>query len=331
MKMGGTMNKLIKIVEQFKNKKILVVGDVMLDKYIWGEVSRISPEAPVQVVNVVKESYAPGGASNAANNVAALGAQVFMVGVVGKDSTKKKLVKELKTRNIDVNGLIDGENKRTILKVRVIGRSQQLIRFDYEKKGYVDTKTENNILDFISNKIDEIDAIIVSDYAKGVITKHLMEKLMTLCNKRNKIIVVDPKPKNKEFYRNATLITPNSIEAQQMSSFQEEEFSDSDIEKIGKQLLEELNSNILITKGEKGMSLFEKNGKTTSIPTFAKEVYDIVGAGDTVVASVALALASQASFEDAAIIANHAAGITVGKVGTSTVSTEELKRSIENG
>jgi len=329
--MGGIMNKLIKIVEQFKNKKILVVGDVMLDKYIWGEVSRISPEAPVQVVNVVKESYAPGGASNAANNVAALGAQVFMVGVVGKDSTKKKLVKELKTRNIDVNGLIDGENKRTILKVRVIGRSQQLIRFDYEKKGYVDTKTENNILDFISNKIDEIDAIIVSDYAKGVITKHLMEKLMTLCNKRNKIIVVDPKPKNKEFYRNATLITPNSIEAQQMSSFQEEEFSDSDIEKIGKQLLEELNSNILITKGEKGMSLFEKNGKTTSIPTFAKEVYDIVGAGDTVVASVALALASQASFEDAAIIANHAAGITVGKVGTSTVSTEELKRSIENG
>src|SRR3989338_6614619 len=323
--------RLLKLLEQFRQKKILVVGDVMLDKYIWGEVSRISPEAPVQVVNVVKESYAPGGASNAANNVAALGAQVFMVGVVGKDSTKKKLVKELKTRNIDVNGLIDGENKRTILKVRVIGRSQQLIRFDYEKKGYVDTKTENNILDFISNKIDEIDAIIVSDYAKGVITKHLIEKLMTLCNKRNKIIVVDPKPKNKEFYRNATLITPNSIEAQQMSSSQEEEFSDSDIEKIGKQLLEELNSNILITKGEKGMSLFEKNGKTTSIPTFAKEVYDIIGAGDTVVASVVLALVSQASFEEAAIIANHAAGITVGKVGTSTVSTEELKRSIENG
>ncbi|KKP36325.1 MAG: rfaE bifunctional protein [Candidatus Peregrinibacteria bacterium GW2011_GWF2_33_10] len=325
------MNKLIKIVEQFKNKKILVLGDVMLDKYIWGEVSRISPEAPVQVVNVLSESYAPGGASNVANNIAALGAQAFMVGVVGKDSTKERLVKELKTRNIDVNGLIESEDKRTILKVRVIGRSQQLIRFDYEKKGYVDAKTENSILEFISNKIDEIDAIIVSDYAKGVITKHLMEKLMELCSKKNKIIVIDPKPKNKEFYKNATLITPNSLEAQQMSSFSEEEFSDSDVEKIGKQLLESLNSNVLITKGEKGMSLFEKNGKITSIPTFAKEVYDIVGAGDTVVASVALALVSQASFEEAAIIANHAAGITVGKVGTSTVSTEELKRSIENG
>ncbi|MCH8329309.1 MAG: D-glycero-beta-D-manno-heptose-7-phosphate kinase [Nanoarchaeota archaeon] len=321
------MNKLIKIVEQFKNKKILVIGDVMLDKYIWGEVSRISPEAPVQIVNVVKESYAPGGAANVANNIVALSAQTFMVGIVGNDETKDKLILELKKRNIEVSGLIDDKNKRTIQKVRVIGRNQQLLRFDYEKKGYVDIETENNIFDFISKKIDEIDAVIVSDYAKGVITKNLMKKIIGLCKEKNKIIVVDPKPKHKEFYKNATLITPNNTEAQQMTNFEE----DANVEKIGMQLLTELNSNILITKGEKGMSLFEKDGKITNIPTFAKEVYDIIGAGDTSVATVALALASGSSFEEAAMIANHAAGITVGKVGTSTVSIDELKKSIENG
>jgi rfaE bifunctional protein kinase chain/domain len=325
------MNNLIKIVEQFKNKKILIIGDVMLDKYIWGEVSRISPEAPVQVVNVVKESHTPGAAANVANNITTLGAQSFMVGIVGNDSTRDKLILELKKRNIDTSGLINDENKRTIQKVRVFGKNQQLLRFDYEKKGDVDKKTENNIFEFICKKIGEVDAVIVSDYAKGAITKSLMEKLIGLCKEKNKIIVVDPKPKHKDFYKNITLITPNHTEAHKMSSFSEEEISDINIEKIGKSLLQELNSNVLVTKGEKGMSLFEKNGKITSIPTFAKEVYDIIGAGDTVVATVALALASGASFEEAAIIANHAAGITVGKIGTSDVSTEEIRKSIENG
>ena len=157
-----------------------------------------------------------------------------------------------------------------------------------------------------------------------------MEKLIVLCKEKNKIIVIDPKPKHKDFYKNATLITPNHKEAHEMTGFAEKELLDIDIEKIGKQLLEDLNSNILITKGEKGMSLFKQDGKTINIPTFAKEVYDIVGAGDTSVAILTLALASKATFEEAAIIANHAAGITVGKIGTSTVKIEELKKSIEN-
>jgi len=325
------MNKLINIVEQFKNKKILILGDIMLDKYIWGEVSRISPEAPVQIVNVVKENYVPGGASNVANNISALGAKSYMVGVVGNDSTKDKLVQELKKRNIDVSGLIKDENKRTILKVRVLGRNQQLLRFDYEKKGYIGKYTEEKMFDIIAQKIEEIDAVIVSDYAKGVITKSLMEKLQTLCSKNNKIIVVDPKPQNKDFYKNVTLITPNHTEAHNMTHLPEENFSDAEMEKLGKKLLEDMNSNILITKGEKGMSLFEKDGKITHIHAFAKEVYDIIGAGDTSVATATLALASGASFEEAAIVANHAAAITVGKVGTSTVDIEELKNSIENG
>ena len=324
------MNKLIEVIGKFKDKKIIVIGDVMLDKYIWGDVSRISPEAPVQIVNVVKESHVPGGAANVANNIAALNAKPIMVGIVGNDGTKDKLIQELEKRNIDVTGLINDKKKRTIQKVRVFGKNQQLLRFDYEKKGDVDADTEKNIFNFVSEKIDEIDAIIVSDYAKGVITKSLMEKLITLCKEKDKIIVTDPKPGHKEFYKDSTLITPNQTEACQMTNLPEEEIKAAEVEKMGKRLLKELNSTVLITKGEKGMSLFEKNGKITSIPTFAKEVYDIIGAGDTSVATLTLALASQASFEDAAIIANHAAGITVGKIGTSTVSTEELKESIEN-
>ena len=222
------MNNLIGIIEQFKNKKILVLGDVMLDKYIWGNVSRISPEAPVQVVEVAKESYAPGGAANVANNIAALNAKSFMVGVVGKDHTKEQLISDLKKRNVDVLGLIEDENKRTIRKVRVFGRSQQLLRFDYEKRGYVNADTANKIFGFIEKNLGNVDAVIVSDYAKGTITKTLMEKLIALCKEKNKIIVVDPKPKHRDFYKNATLITPNHKEAYEMANLAEEP-EDADI------------------------------------------------------------------------------------------------------
>ena len=324
-------SRLLRIIGQFKGKKILVIGDIMLDKYIWGEVSRISPEAPVQVVNVLRESYAPGGAANVANNIAALNAKAFMVGIVGNDNAKDSLISELEKREIDVEGIFTEKNKPTIQKVRVIGRSQQLLRFDYEEKGYVNADTEKNILDFILGKIDGADAVIVSDYAKGVITKNLMEKIIKISMEKNKIVIVDPKPRHKDFYKNSTLITPNHTEAHQMTNLEEEENTDNDAGKMGKRLIKELNSNVLITRGEKGMSLFEKNGEITHIPAYAKEVYDIVGAGDTSVAFLTLALASGASFKEAAIIANHAAGITVGKIGTSTVSIEELRESIENG
>lgn len=329
MTKGGIM-KLSNVVKKFKDRTILVLGDVMLDKYIWGEVSRISPEAPVQIVNVDRESYVPGGAANVATNVAEMKSKVYMVGVVGSDETKNKLVEELKIKNIDVSGLITDKEKRTILKVRVFGRNQQLLRFDYEKKGYVGQNIEGKIMDFIDKKIEEIDAIIVSDYAKGVITAGLMEKLTKLCMEKSKMIIVDPKPEHKDFYINSTLITPNHNEAHLMTGLTDSKNAREDIESMGSHLLKYLNSNVLITRGEKGMSLFEKEGNVKHIPTFAKEVFDIIGAGDTSVATLSLALASGASFEEAAIIANHAAGITVGKVGTSTVSTEELIESIEN-
>ena len=313
------MNELISILNNFKGKNILVIGDIMLDKYIFGNVERISPEAPVQVLDVEKEDYVPGGAANVANNIAALQGNAIMVGTVGNDHSKDILIKELKKRNINTEGIFTDENKPTIQKVRVLGQKQQLLRIDYEKRGYLNKELEENILNFIKQKTN-IDAIIISDYAKGVITKELMNQIKEIA--KNKIIIVDPKPKHKEFYKNVTLVTPNLKEAKEMAKKE-------DINEIGKQLIAELNTNILITTGEKGMSLFENN-ETTNIPTKAKEVYDVSGAGDTVVATLALALTSGATPKQAAILANHAAGITVGKLGTSTVTIEEIKQDLEN-
>ncbi len=307
-------NELSNILNNFKQKNILIIGDIMLDKYIFGNVDRISPEAPVQVVEVKKEDYLPGGAANVANNIAALKANAFIVGIVGNDNEASILLNELKKRNINTEGIIIDNNKPTTQKVRILGQKQQLLRIDYEKRDYLNKETENNMLDFIKKQISNIDAIIISDYAKGVITKDLIKNIKDIAS--NKIIIVDPKPKHKDFYKNTTLITPNLKEAKEMAENE-------------KDLFKELNTPILITKGEKGMSLIEET-ETTNIPTKAKEVYDVSGAGDTVVATLALALSSNATLKQAATLANHAAGITVGKVGTSTVNIEEIKRSLEN-
>lgn len=315
------MNELIKILNNFKGKGILIIGDMMLDKYIFGNVERISPEAPVQVVEVEKENYLPGGAANVANNIAALQGNAFMTGIVGKDSEADILLNELKKRNINTQGIFTDSNKPTIQKVRVLGQKQQLLRIDYEKREYLNKEIENKILNFIKEKISNIDAVIISDYAKGVITQNLIEQIKDIA--KDNIIIVDPKPKHKDFYKGVSLVTPNIKEAKEMTNKE-------DINEIGKELINELNTEILITRGEKGMSLFEKH-EITHIPTKAKEVYDVSGAGDTVVATLTLALTAGATLKQAAILANHAAGITVGKLGTSTVSIEEIKQSLENG
>ena len=321
-------NKLLKILEQFKNKKILVVGDIMLDKYIWGEVSRISPEAPVQVVHVTKETYAPGGASNVASNVSALNGKVFMVGIVGNDEAKKILLEDLKNRNINVDGIMIDKDKPTTQKVRIVGRSQQLLRVDYEKKDHVHQNIERSMIVFLEKIINEVDAVIISDYAKGVITPEICSKLVQMSIEHKKAIIVDPKPKHLNLYSNVTLITPNNAEASEMTSI--EDGSDESVLEMGSKLIRYLNTNVLITRGEKGMSLFEKDGKIIHIPAKAKEVYSLIGAGDTVVATLALAMASGADLKEAAMLANIAAGIKVGKIGTASVSVDEIKREIEN-
>ncbi|MEK6943333.1 MAG: D-glycero-beta-D-manno-heptose-7-phosphate kinase [Nanoarchaeota archaeon] len=319
-------SKFMKILNSFKSKKILVIGDIMLDKYIWGDVSRISPEAPVQIVNAVNETYAPGGASNVANNISALSGKAYMIGIVGNDDARTILINDLKSKSINTDGIIIDNDKPTIQKIRIMGRGQQLLRVDYEKKEHVHKKIELQIKDFISLKIKDTDVVVISDYAKGVITKEIAEHIVKLAIKHNKPLIVDPKPAHREFYRGATLITPNNAEASEMSGI--DDGSDESSSKIGKKLLKDMGTNVLLTRGEKGMSLFEKNGNTTNIPAKAKEVYSLTGAGDTVVATAALALASGATMKEAAYLANIAAGIKVGKIGTATVTLEEIKKEL---
>lgn len=320
--------RLLKILDNFKNKKILVVGDIMLDKYIWGDVSRISPEAPVQVVNVTRETYEPGGASNVANNIAALDGKAFMAGIAGNDEAKNILLEELKKKGINTNGILIDKDKPTTQKVRIVGRSQQLLRVDYEKKEHIHKDMENSMLKFLGNIMNDVDVVIVSDYAKGVITPEICIRLIELAKEHNKPVIVDPKPKHRDFYSNVTLITPNNAEASEMTDI--EDGSDDAVLEMGSKLLRYLNANVLITRGEKGMSLFERNGSVKHIPAKAREVYSLIGAGDTVVATIALAHASGASLEESAILSNIAAGIKVGKIGTASVSIEEIKREIEN-
>lgn len=319
--------RLLKILENFRNKKILVIGDIMLDKYIWGDVSRISPEAPVQVVHVQKETYAPGGASNVASNISALNGKVFMVGIVGNDESKNILLNELKKIGVNTDGILTDNDKPTTQKVRIVGKSQQLLRVDYEKKEHVHKDIEDSLINFLKKTIRDVDVVVVSDYAKGVITPEICDVLIQMSKEHNKAVIVDPKPKHLNLYSNVTLITPNNAEASEMTNI--EDGSDESVLEIGSKLLKYLNANVLITRGEKGMSLFEKNSKITHIPAKAREVYSLIGAGDTVVAALALALASDANFEEAAALANIAAGIKVGKIGTASVGIEEMKKGIE--
>jgi len=320
--------RLLNLLEQFKNKKILVVGDIMLDKYIWGEVSRISPEAPVQVVHVSKETYSPGGASNVASNAAALNGKVFMVGIAGDDEAKNILLDELKKRSINTEGILIDDGKPTTQKVRIVGRSQQLLRVDYEKKDHVHKNIERSMIIFLEKIIKNVDIVVISDYAKGVITQEISDKIVQIAKNHNKAVIVDPKPKHMNFYSNVTLITPNNAEASEMTDIEDD--NDESVLEMGNKILKYLNANVLITRGEKGMSLFEKDGKITHIPAKAKEVYSLIGAGDTVVATIALAIASGADLEEAATLANIAAGIKVGKIGTASVSIEEIKKEIES-
>lgn len=321
--------KLNSVLDGFRDKRIMIVGDVMLDRYIWGEVKRISPEAPVQVVNVRREEHIPGGAGNTASNVSALDGRVSILGIIGKDSAGKILNTALKKRNILTEGLFVDEQRPTIQKVRVMGQNQQLLRIDYENLENINERLQKELLDFAEGRIKETDVLVFTDYAKGVFNQSFTRELIKLAKDNQKKIIVDPKPKNAVFYSGVDLITPNNKEACEICG--KEEINNEDLVAIGNKIINSLNTNVLITRGEKGMSLFEKKEgafKLTNIPTKAKEVYDVSGAGDTVVAAMSLAIASGASLKEAAIIANFAAGIVVGKLGVATVTVDELREML---
>ncbi|MGL4981065.1 MAG: D-glycero-beta-D-manno-heptose-7-phosphate kinase, partial [Fusobacteriaceae bacterium] len=312
--------RLLEILEKFSSVRIAVVGDMMLDDYIIGTVDRISPEAPVPVVKVKEERFVLGGAANVVNNLATLGAKTLSYGVIGIDEGGDRLIKSFADKNIDSTGVVRTHERPTIVKRRIIAGHQQLLRIDWEESDAISKISEDLIIENIEKNIDNIDAIILSDYDKGVLTKRVAEEIIKIAREHGKIVTVDPKPKNVMNYVGATSITPNRKEAIECLGKPEIK----DVHEIGKALKEKLNlTNLLLTRSEEGMSLFQENG-VIDIPTFAKEVYDVTGAGDTVISVFTLAAASGVDYNEAAKIANVAAGVVVGRVGTSTVTKEEI-------
>ncbi len=323
--------RLIQFIERFPRTHILVVGDVILDHYVWGNVSRISPEAPVPVVNVTRESLLLGGATNVVNNIHALGGKVSVCGVIGRDNAGKQLVHMLGDRGIPADGLMVEEGRQTTIKTRIIAHSQQVVRFDRETKTGIDRDTRRSIFEFITDRVrNGIDAVILSDYCKGVVTKELVRDIVKLARKNDVMVSVDPKVSHFGMYRGVTILTPNTKEASIGAKLDIDD--DESLLKAGGLLLKRLRCDaVLITRGEHGMSLFERGGRITHIPTVAQEVYDVTGAGDTVISTLTLSMAAGAGMVDAARISNFAAGIVVGVVGTAAVKPEELKQKIQAG
>ncbi len=320
---------LLEKVLSLKNKSILVVGDTMVDRFIWGEVSRISPEAPVPVVEVKKETETLGGAGNVASNITSLGAKAYIITVVGDDLNGLNMKEMLENKKINTDYIVVDKQRPTTLKTRIIASNQQVVRVDKEIKGVFSGKTEENILANIEEVMKNIDGVIISDYAKGIVTDKVLEKIITLADKRKVPVTVDPKVENFKKYKHITCMTPNTKEAVEGMNAQHSGIkTDEDIAKLGKEILNLLQSeSVLITRGEKGMTVIEKD-KVTHIPTRAKEVYDVTGAGDTVIATMTLALAAKWNLVEAAEIANFAAGVVVGKVGTATVTIEEIIKAV---
>jgi rfaE bifunctional protein kinase chain/domain len=321
-------NKLKQIVLNFKDANVLVIGDLILDEFIWGDVSRISPEAPVPVVWVKRESFMPGGASNVANNLRSLGARAFIAGVIGDDERGAILKGELEQKGIDTSGMIVDRSRPTTLKTRVVAQHQQVVRIDKEKIESLSDAMVSRVINYTKGIIDKIDAVVIEDYGKGVITPKLLKRIVPLVRSHKKIISVDPKEEHLKYYQGITLITPNNHEASKAVGFQIKD--DATLKKAGAALLKKFNCRIvLITLGENGMAVFQKGKPMKQIPTVAQEVFDVSGAGDTVIACYTLALASEADPVQAAHISNCAAGIVVGKVGIAVVVPEELINRIK--
>ena len=332
------MKNLKGIIHKFKRAKILIVGDLILDEYIWGNVDRISPEAPVPVVWANKRTYVPGGAANVANNVRSLDGRVCLVGVTGKDENSDVLVSELKLREIDTEGIFIEPKRHTTVKTRILAGHQQVVRVDWEHTDSLPGELNQRIIKFIKKKIDDFDAVIIEDYGKGVINMQLLAELISLGRAYKKIITVDPKEEHFQYYRGVTSITPNRRELEnairnlkikdttnRFKLSNDRLFTDKDIDLAARQILEYLElESILVTLGEHGMQLFERSGHVTHIPTVAQEVFDVSGAGDTVISAFTLGLCCAATKLEAAHIANFAAGIVVGKVGTAVTTRKEL-------
>jgi rfaE bifunctional protein kinase chain/domain len=309
--------RLQRIVRKFKGRKVVVLGDIMLDKYLWGSVSRISPEAPVPIVEVKRESLSLGGAGNVYRNLESLGAAPVLVGIVGKDAEGRWIRRSVPDRR----GIILDPRRPTTVKTRIIAHHQQVVRVDLEKKKAVAAEMEERVLDLVLD--EECGGIILSDYSKGILTAGLIDKVLAHAEANGIMVFVDPKVDNFRLFSPVTLITPNHNETEKIVGY--ECRTDAQVERAGEEILSIVRSRYLILKrGEQGMSVFEAGRKPIHIPTIAHEVFDVTGAGDTVIAAAALALMAGATILEAACLSNAAAGVVVGKIGTAAVTPEEL-------
>ena len=313
--------RLAAVVRRFPRTRLLVIGDLMLDQFIWGRVSRISPEAPVPIVQVTGESVHLGGAANVAANVRALGGTASLVGVVGADAHGRRLVRELGSIGVGVDGVVRAAGFATIRKIRILAHQQQVVRLDRES-GRLGGSPARQVVVRALRQLDAVDGVVVSDYNKGVITPALLGELAERCRSKP-MLFIDPKKENFAHYAGATLVKPN-LEAAALASGIDI-VDERSLARAGQTLLERWRCEaVLMSRGEEGMTLFRRGRAMEHFPTAAREVFDVTGAGDTVLASAALALAAGASFEDAAVLANRTAGIVVGKLGTATASAAEL-------
>lgn len=317
------------ITRQLPERNVVVLGDVMLDEFLWGDVTRISPEAPVPVVDIKRESTHLGGAANVLANLLALGAQACVIGVIGDDYAGERIQSSVSEKSALQNkGLLIADNSRpTTIKTRIIAQHQMVVRADREHRAAVNGELEERIISAAKSALANAHALVISDYDKGVVTRRILTEVLPAAYGRMPVLI-DPKIRNFDSYRPATLVTPNHHEALRLANLDED--SDATLQTAARMIRERLGCDaVLITRGDRGMMLFEGAQNPVHVETAAREVYDVTGAGDTVIATLTAALSAGASMTEAAVLANQAAGIVVGKLGTATASAEELLNSIE--
>jgi rfaE bifunctional protein kinase chain/domain len=328
-------NRVRQILNAAARTRIFVLGDVMLDQFVWGKVARISPEAPVPVVEFDHESYIPGGAANVARNLADLKVSTQILGTVGHDDAAAKLKDLLRAGNIGCSGLIAHDGRATSVKTRIVAHRQQVVRIDRETRCDIDSDLTSKLLDALDRDLRQADALIIGDYAKGTVTQRLLDEAKRICRARGVWLSVDPKPVHKLDLSGVSLLTPNRKEAFELAGVVDDGGSETPstdplLGRVADKLFRDLRpALLLITLGEQGLLLCQRGQKPFHIPTVAQEVFDVSGAGDTVIASFTFAIAAGASPIEAAIFSNHAAGVVVGKVGTATVQPDELLASFQ--
>jgi D-beta-D-heptose 7-phosphate kinase/D-beta-D-heptose 1-phosphate adenosyltransferase len=321
------IEQILTRIQSFKDTKVLVIGDIMLDRFIWGNVNRISPEAPIPIVQVNHESEMPGGAANVATNISALKGQAYVCGLVGQDTWGINLIQELNSHNINTSTIIQDPDRTTTVKDRIIAQNQQIVRIDREDTHDISPQQLITLKNILQDILPKMNLVIIEDYGKGLISADLIQHIISLAHKHDVKVAVDPKEKHFDFYKDVSVITPNHHEAEKATGIT---ITDNlSLNACGNKLLHDLNCvAVLLTRGEQGMSLFQQSKAPHHISTIAKEVYDVSGAGDTVIATFSLALASGASLEEAAFLSNIAGGIVVGKLGVGTVTPAELEKTL---